>query len=245
MIHGAANVNVLNTLTSLLIKSDKEPFQLINRLQDPAAPPARAIPSLKELRLFSKRPLFLSPASVPFLRSLTRLELSGPGGRRHLGDASFWSALTKSKIRLRALRIPKLELAIVKYLASFSGLEEFLFDHMKIGADGENLASSGTPPGTEVQLFYDSVLPSHCNTLRTLGLACDVPDRDLWYLSRERLEQIALCPSLRHLEVMYHHMDSDDPFGRLVLPCHIVSDPRQLPKFPLVSSIFSIANFHT
>ncbi|TEB31521.1 hypothetical protein FA13DRAFT_331472 [Coprinellus micaceus] len=169
---------------------------------------------------------------MPFLRSLTRLELSR--GFRHLGEASFWSTLTKSKIRLRALRIPKLEFPIVEYLASCSGLEEFVFDHMNVGANGDNPTGTGITPTEEVQLFYDSVLPSHCGTLRTLGLACDVPDRALWYLSHDRLEQIALCPSLRHLEVMYHHMNSEDPFMRLAPPCHIVSDPPSIPKFPLV-----------
>lgn len=166
-------------------------------------------PSLKSLRITCGRHLLLSPACIPFIRSLSRLELAS----EHAVEPTFWSSLTDSKIYLQALRINRLSRPAADYLTSYEGLEEFVFDH--------SVAQFNRPCGLttveEVRLFYHSILPKHRRTLRTLGLAC-VPltqelgrdNNELWFLGRDHLEQVSLCADLEHLEILYNPNDYED-----------------------------------
>ncbi|KAJ3535800.1 hypothetical protein NMY22_g6324 [Coprinellus aureogranulatus] len=190
-------------------------------------------PSLRDLRVLSGRHIIMTSACIPFLGSLSRLELA----TGHIEEPGFWSGLTGAGIRLRALRVNRLALSIVRYLTTYEGLEEFMFDHTIVGINHP----CGLSTEDEVQIFYDTILPKHCTTLRTLGLACadpiahisgfDVIQTQEWYISQEKLERITTCTALKHLEIMHYHFD----------PRHSTPSWRR-PYFPLSVLLSIIAS---
>ncbi|KAJ3505984.1 hypothetical protein NMY22_g17394 [Coprinellus aureogranulatus] len=204
-----------------------QPFYLYDFIRQALELPSFQ-PSLQSLRLLSGQDMILSPACIPFLRSLSRLELAhGPAD-----DPGLWSGFTDSKIFLRVLRISRLAPAIVQYLTSYEGLEEFVFDHSTV----EFNRPCGLTTEDEVHLFYDSILPKHCRSLQTLGVTCDpindiltVNDRTEWYINEERLNQITACTALKHLEIMFDHFDPGDP------------TPSLRQKFPLGDLLSTIS----
>ncbi|KAJ7115188.1 hypothetical protein C8R44DRAFT_550788, partial [Mycena epipterygia] len=88
--------------------------------------------------------------------------------------------LQAKNIRLKEISAPATE-ALLRYLASYSGLQRVAFDY----SDGDLLADS----------FFEEVLPRHKDCLRVLH--CRAIYEGRWSLGPHNLQRIR---QLRHLE---------------------------------------------
>ncbi|KAJ2918447.1 hypothetical protein MD484_g1981, partial [Candolleomyces efflorescens] len=163
------------------------------------------VPSLTCLRV-ARNAFTLSATSVPYLGSLLHLDIDKYTGRI---DASFWKALTEQGVRIQNFAVYPLDIAAVKYLASYEGLTEL---HIR----GNRRVDARDCPE---HLF--TVLPQHQHSLRKLILVN--LDFRKWSITGEYLKYVLECPGLKSLSLVYHDPDLKLPLLREKLSPHLVS----------------------
>ncbi|KAJ7686323.1 hypothetical protein B0H17DRAFT_718782 [Mycena rosella] len=109
---------------------------------------------------------------------------------REGGDA--WEALGLNGVRLKELSVPHAPQSLLRYLASYSGLERVVI---------------GTSSGRDdrAPFFWESVLPRHAESLK--GLVCPSYSAGPWCFGRHN---ITLISDLRQLDTLEIGIDLDE-----------------------------------
>ncbi|KAJ7483786.1 hypothetical protein B0H11DRAFT_1723184, partial [Mycena galericulata] len=124
----------------------------------------------------------------------------------------IWDTLRQKSIHLQRLWVPTSNWELVRYLASYSGLEE--------------LTTTRASEDDCADFFFDSVVPRHKESL--LALSCPGHYEGRWSFGRRN---IILISGLQHLHTLEMTVDSEDvgsSMGDIVvrpLPCGSVVMP--------------------
>ncbi|KAF5342010.1 hypothetical protein D9611_001238 [Ephemerocybe angulata] len=167
-------------------------------------------PTLSSLSV-SRDAIRLSDSCVPFLRSLAHLRL----GEGAIVLPSFWTALEATGAHLQTLHVPQLDQHSVKYVLSYSGLND-----LKVGWPTKCLGD----PAVEDEIthqFFHNVLPKHCATLRSLSY--ERGGVGPWCATDSNMKGIASCKALQVLDMLYYFPSPNEkvvmpiiPLGRLL-----------------------------
>jgi hypothetical protein len=101
------------------------------------------------------------------IRNLKTLEITGeeapydPPDEFALHWKQFWEGMLENKIWLRKIRVQLVSVALLEYMASYSGIEEFIVD--------KPLFNKDVLPQT-AQIFFGKVFPKHVHSLRVLQI---------------------------------------------------------------------------
>lgn len=129
----------------------------------------------------------------PFWHSLTSLTIDY--GISTTGP--FWHVLQRNKVQLKRLRTG-VSHEMLRYLASFSGLEELVLGGKKSKVSTDDAQTFG-------RQFYTTVLPMHASSLDHLSTFISVPS---WYFDEYAVAPVYACQKLVNLEVVVKGLDA-------------------------------------
>lgn len=202
----------------------------------------------------------IGPSILPHLQSLESLRLHARGSplwvcdeiQRPLnryGAHDIWKPLHSGAVNLRHLDVGEVDVAVVDYLASLSGLET-----LRIASSSEN---TDKIPDAIAYRFFTTVLPRHANSLKELYILvppgntlCFQTDYSNLLLRCEMLDSLSLSiavdydkdTSLDHVS----HVVSPTMLRYIPMPDNIsqhalIETARQLPRIRTLGLLFRIA----
>ncbi len=168
-------------------------------------------PTLKELSVDSSNlalsALFsevdaLSLKSITLGNAAQRFLDNMPALRPHIGSlstfvasesidvpADFWSVLISQQVILQTLSVHRVDRALLDYLSSYAGLVDLTLSSGPLTNDVESQTLADT--------FYQSVLPKHGTTLKSLLLS--TPHDGPWCLGDLHVDRVIACNHLSFL----------------------------------------------
>ncbi|RXW17099.1 hypothetical protein EST38_g8753 [Candolleomyces aberdarensis] len=171
------------------------------------------VPSLTKLTVRNSS-LTISASSVPYLRSLVHLDVQVNAANI---DASFWQTLALNGVQIRYFAVYPLDVAAIRYLASYEGLKEF---HIQRHFD---------PDGIDYpdEVFH-TVLSRHRHSLQKLSFP--YLNFESWSITDEYLECVLKCTALQSLVLSYQYPTAEE---------RLLYGPQRKLSMDMVSGFYS------
>ncbi|KAF6745030.1 hypothetical protein DFP72DRAFT_1077930 [Ephemerocybe angulata] len=174
-------------------------------------------PSLPALRALKVTGVELAATSIPFLRSLVKLQVTSLEPYSNDVEDGFWVALEKSGVHLEHLEMAHLSPAAIKYLISYEGLRELQLGSTSFSKSDDHFAQ-----------FGPDVLSKHRKMLTRLSLSClDVAE---FRCTEKDFELIYQCVQLDTLTFGYPE-SSSEPETAPIIPLDLLL-PRLAERLP-------------
>lgn len=150
--------------------------------------------------LASRGPAVLvTAACVPFLSSLTELELVAQLPPAE--EQQFWSAMIRHGINLKVVDVFPFTPSVVDYLCAYSGLQKLVLRWPTSQAGRNEINRKSV-----ADHFFTQVLPRHRDTLMDWFSDHDElagPGMEFWSISHRGLRALSKCKRLERMQLAY------------------------------------------